>query len=132
MADASELVRANASRLRDEPNIWLATTRADGRPHLIPIWFCFVNGRFYMCSSGQTVKVRNATARPHACVSLESGSKPLFAEGEVRVLRRPFPDAVKAEFVRKFDWDLDAEPEYDVVLEVIPTKWRGWITAPGD
>jgi len=126
MADAAALVRANEERLRDEPNIWLATTRPDGRPHLVPIWACFVDGRFYVCTSSRSVKVRNALANPYACVALESGSKPLFVDGELRVLRRPFPEPVKTEFLRKFDWELDAEPEYDVVLEVIPTKWRGW------
>jgi hypothetical protein len=27
-------------RLRSEPIIWLATTRPDGGPHNIPVWFC--------------------------------------------------------------------------------------------
>ena len=31
-----------------------------------------------------------------------------------------------AEFVRKFDWDLDSEPEYDVLIEVVPTRWLRW------
>jgi hypothetical protein len=126
MADSETLAAANADRLRDEPNIWLATTRPDGRPHLVPIWFGFVNGRFYVCTSSNSVKVRNVTAAPHACVALENGSRPLFVDGQARVLRRPFPEPVKAEFARKFDWDLDAEPEYDAVVEINPTRWRGW------
>ena len=118
-------------RLASEQNIWLATVRPNGRPHLVPIWFGYVDGHFYVCTWATSVKVRNVQANPYACVSLESGTKPLMAEGSVQILRRPFPEAVKAEFARKFDWDLDDEPEYDVVLEIIPIKWRRGQTGQG-
>jgi PPOX class probable F420-dependent enzyme len=113
-------------RLRDEPNIWLATTRRDGRPHLVPIWFVFVDDRFYVCTTSGSVKVRNIRARPTASVALESGSRPVMAEGRAQVLERPYPAAVAAEFVRKFDWDLDSEPEYDALVEVTPERWMRW------
>ena len=29
-------------RLRTEANVWLATMRPDGRPHVSPIWFVWV------------------------------------------------------------------------------------------
>ena len=35
------------ARLQTERNIWLATTRPNGKPHLIPIWFVWLNERFY-------------------------------------------------------------------------------------
>ena len=113
-------------RLRDEPNIWLATTRSDGRPHLVPIWFVFVDDRFYVCTTSRSVKVRNISEHPIASVALESGSHPMIAEGTARVVARPYPAAVAAEFERKFDWDLDSEPEYDALIEVTPTRWMRW------
>lgn len=118
--------RLDLSRLRDEQNLWLATTRPDGRPHLTPIWFAYVDDRFYVCTSSKAVKVRNVRANPKASVSLESGNQPVIVEGEARVLGRPYPPSVAAEFVRKFDWDLDSEPEYDALIEVTPTKWMRW------
>ena len=114
------------TRLRDEANLWLATTRRDGRPHLTPIWFVFVDGRFYVCTTSKAVKTRNVRANPAASVSLESGNQPIIAEGPANVIERPYPDAVAAEFLRKFDWDLDSEPEYDVLIEVVPTRWLRW------
>ena len=114
------------ARLRDEPNIWLSTTRPDGRPHLVPIWFVFVGDRFYVCTTDKSVKVRNIRARPIATVALESGNQPVIAEGTARVLHRPYPPSVADEFVRKFDWDLDAEPEYDALVEITPTRWLRW------
>ncbi len=111
-------------QLRDEPNLWFASTRPDGRPHLIPIWFGFAAGRFYVCTQSSSVKVHNVRADPRVVVSLEDASDPIVADGTARIVERPFPAHVKAEFVRKFEWELDDEPEYDVVIEVEPTKWR--------
>ena len=116
----------DSSRMRDEPNIWLATTRPDGRPHLVPIWFVFVDDRFYVCTAGQSVKVRHVRANATASVSLASGNPPVIAEGTARVVSRPYPAAVAAEFLRKFDWDLDSEPEYDALIEVTPNRWLRW------
>jgi hypothetical protein len=114
------------TRLRDEPNIWFATTRRDGRPHLVPIWFAFVDGRFYVCTTHASVKVRNIRAGSAVTVALERGDQPVIAEGTARVLHRPYPALVADEFARKFDWDLDAEPEYDALVEMTPTRWLRW------
>ena len=118
--------RLDTARLRDEQNLWLATTRPDGRPHLTPIWFVYVDDRFYVCTSSKAVKARNVRASARASVALESGSQPVIVEGAARVLSRPYPPTVAAEFERKFDWDLDSEPEYDALIEVIPTRWLRW------
>ena len=118
--------RLDTARLRDEQNLWFATTRPDGRPHLTPIWFVYVDDRFYVCTSSKAVKARNVRATAKASVALESGSQPMVVEGEARVLGRPYPASVAAEFERKFDWDLDSEPEYDALIEVAPTRWLRW------
>ena len=68
--------RTADARLAAEQNIWLATTRPDGRPHLVAIWFGYVDGRFYVCTWGSSVKVNNVAHNPRAVVSLESGAKP--------------------------------------------------------
>ena len=38
-AHVIEIDDAAAQRLATEPILWLATTRPDGRPHLVPVWF---------------------------------------------------------------------------------------------
>jgi hypothetical protein len=113
-------------RLRDETNIWLSSTRRNGRAHLVPIWFVFVDGRFYVCTTDSSVKVRNIRAQPFVSVALESGDQPVIAEGRARVRHRPYPRKIAAEFARKFEWDLDAEAEYDALVEITPTRWLRW------
>ena len=53
--------------------LWLATTRPDGRPHLTPIWYRLVDGRFWMCATAGAVKVRNLEANPACSVAVEEG-----------------------------------------------------------
>src|SRR4029434_4092759 len=46
-------------RLGKERNIWIATVRRDGRPHIVPVWFACVDDRIYVCIEAQSVKGRN-------------------------------------------------------------------------
>jgi uncharacterized pyridoxamine 5'-phosphate oxidase family protein len=117
---------ANEERLLNERNVWLATTRPNGKPHLIPIWFVWVNERFYICTSEHSVKVRNLRANPRASVSLEDGNHPVIAECSVRFVQTPFPEEVVAAFQRKFDWNIATDRDYSCLLELTPKKWLQW------
>lgn len=113
-------------RLQTERNIWLATTRPNGKPHLIPIWFVWVEERFYICTSGDSVKVKNLMANPRASVALEDGNRPLIAECTVRFVEKPFPEAVVQTFIDKFDWDIRNDSSYGALVELAPEKWLSW------
>ena len=113
-------------RLDDETTIWLATVRGDGRPHLTPIWFVWVDQRVWVCTGADAVKTRNVTANPRVALSLESGSKPLVAEGVAVVHQRPYPPAVVDAFAAKFDWDItrpDEDASYDALWEITVERW---------
>jgi hypothetical protein len=107
--------------------LWLATTRPDGRPHLTPIWFRFVEGRFWMCATPDAVKVRNLTLQPSCSVAVEGVGRPVVAEGHARLHHRadgPFPVPVVTAFRQGFDWDIDADDEgYTCLVEVEVRRW---------
>ncbi|HIP71175.1 MAG TPA: pyridoxamine 5'-phosphate oxidase family protein, partial [Anaerolineae bacterium] len=42
--------QAMIGRLGREMTIWLATVRRDGRPHLTPLWFIWLDGKIYVSS----------------------------------------------------------------------------------
>jgi len=113
-------------RLHEEPNIWLATTRPDGRPHLIPLWFVWRRGRLYLCVESRSVKARNIRVEPRVSLALQDGSKPAICEGLARVLTEPWPPEVTQAFLKKYDWGIDPKDEYDQLIEVKPTRWLGW------
>jgi pyridoxine/pyridoxamine 5'-phosphate oxidase len=110
----------NAPRWETERNIWLATVRADGRPHLVPIWFVEEAGRWYICTSAGSVKARNLQNNPRAMWSLEDGDQAQVWEGTAQTVAPP--PAVVRKFKEKFDWDITTDTQYGVVFELTPSK----------
>jgi F420H(2)-dependent biliverdin reductase len=110
-------------RLQTEQNLWLATVRSDGSPHLVPIWFVWVTGKIYLCTGADSVKVRNLSQNPRVSIALEDGRKPIVLEG----LAKPIgavPTAVSEAFKKKYDWDISTDGEYNQVVEIEPKRIR--------
>jgi len=113
-------------RLREERNVWVATSRGDGSPHLTPIWFVHVGGAIWICTERGNVKSRNVRRRPAVALALEDGDRPVVLEGTVQVHERPYPEDVVAAFRSKFDWDIargDDDGEYAALWEIRPERW---------
>ena len=110
-------------RLQTEQNLWLATVRPTGAPHLVPIWFVWVAGKIYLCTGSGSVKVRNLKQHPHVSIALEDGNQPIVIEGLAQPIRQA-DTAVIAEFHRKYDWDITSDNTYTQVIEIEPIKIR--------
>jgi PPOX class probable F420-dependent enzyme len=118
---------AERTRLGTDQNAWLCTVRPDGRPHMTPIWFVFVDDRFWFATGQTTVKARNVVAEPRVSVSLEDGDDPVVAEGRVTVHFDLRPAGVAAAFAAKYDWDITIPIAPRVgrilLLELVIDKW---------
>ena len=44
--------------LRAQRTIWIGTTRPNGRPHSIPVWFCWDGANLYFVTKRSTQKRR--------------------------------------------------------------------------
>jgi F420H(2)-dependent biliverdin reductase len=112
-------------RLRTEANVWMATVRPDGRPHIVPIWFVWVAEQFWIATGPTAVKVKNLRASPLMSVALEDGNRPIVAEGTVAVHDTlvAVPISVIQAFSRKYEWTLSDEAGGVCVIEMTPTKW---------
>lgn len=93
------------SELTDSLHYWLATTRPDGRPHVVPRWGVWLDGRFWYDGSPETVHVRNLENNLECVLHLESGEKAVIVEG--RSLRPEaivgeLGDRLAAEYSRKY------------------------------
>jgi hypothetical protein len=116
-----------ADRLATEPNIWLATVRPDGPPHLVAIWFVHVDGRIWVCTGASSVKVGNIAADPRTTFSLEDGNRSVIGEGTAHVSPMPYPTAVISAFVEKFDWDItspDSAMGELALIRIDVDRWR--------
>lgn len=114
------------ARLETEANIWFSTVRADGRPHLTPVWFAWSDGRLYACIEAGSVKAGNLRHNARVSLALENGSKPVICEGTAAFVSPPWPEPVVAIFRAKYDWDITTDGQYDTLVEVTPVKWLSW------
>jgi len=64
----------------------LATQRADGSPHAVPVGFTFANGVARVITFAPSVKARNARRGGRASVTQIDGARWVTFEGPVRLL----------------------------------------------
>ena len=62
-------------------SIWLATTRSDGRPHAVPVWFWWDGTRLYFNAAPGSRKLANLRNQPSAVAHLGDGDDTLIIEG---------------------------------------------------
>ncbi len=113
-------------RLARERNIWLATVRPDGRPHLVPLWFAWHERQLYLCIQPGSVKAANLAQNPRVSLALENGDAPLICEGVASVVPPPWPEALSVIFQQKYGWDIVVDNDYTQLVGVQPRKWLSW------
>ena len=74
-----------AGQLERSRNYWIATVRADGSPHVMPVWGVWLDGAFYFDTHPESQKVRNLRRQSRAVVHLENGSEVVILEGTIDV-----------------------------------------------
>jgi hypothetical protein len=68
-------------RLVAAESYWLATTRPNGTPHVVPRWGVWVEGRFWYDGDPATRHARNLVENPACALHLESGTEAVIVEG---------------------------------------------------
>lgn len=108
-------------RLQSAQNIWLATVRPNGTPHLVPIWFVWLDNSAFICTGRSSVKGRNMLANPRVAFALEDGNDPLVIQAEAQLVTEITP-AVVAAFQQKYDWRIVDDAQYNAVFRLNPTR----------
>ena len=70
-------------RLTGALHYWLATTRPDDRPHLVPIDGVWLDAACYFGGDPTTVHMVNLAANPRAVLHLDDSEAAVIVEGEV-------------------------------------------------
>lgn len=129
------------TRLRESLHYWLATTRPNGRPHVVPRWGVWVDGAFWYDGSPETVHVRNLEKNANTVLHLESGSEVTIVEGSSL---RPDPiigelgERLSAEYARKYgpQYTPSADAWSDEIAggmrQIEPVKVIAWSDFPKD
>ncbi len=130
------------ARLRASPQYWMATTRPDGRPHVVPRWGVWVDGRLWYDGAPTTVHVRNLLRNPACTLHLEDGWRAVIVDGTSQPARPPgvdFGARLAAAFAEKYT-DRGYQPEPDAwegpgaggLVVFGPAKAVAWFDFPTD
>ena len=68
---------------------WLSTTRPDGRPHAVPVWFLWEEGLVYFTTAATSQKGVNLTTQPYAVLHVGDGDDVIIVEGPTSLVTDP-------------------------------------------
>lgn len=116
----------------------LATTRDDGTPHVVPVWYLYENCTFYIGTHTRTAKAKNAerTGRAGFCIDVGVHSPDIFGvagSGITRLLteKRVVAAIATRILARYYDSIYDSQAQElladtDCIIELQPEKMTGW------
>jgi len=120
----------------------MATVGADGRPHLVAMWFGLVDGRIYFETKAKSQKAVNLRRDPRITVSVEAGDtydqlRGVSIDGTTTLIDDPASDEYWAAGVSVFEryqgpYSEDMRPFVEVmmnkriVVRVDPLRVRSW------
>jgi pyridoxine/pyridoxamine 5'-phosphate oxidase len=114
-------------RLVAARNYWLCTTRADGRPHAMPLWGLWLDGAVVFSTDPDSLKGRNLAAKPEVVVHLESGDDVVIVEGHAeRLAATELPERFVDAYEKKYAYRPDtADPSFGF-YRVKPSQVLAW------
>jgi PPOX class probable F420-dependent enzyme len=130
-----------AARLRrflvEEPIVWLSTVRADGAPHLVPIWFWWDGEALLVFSKPEAVKVRNLRADPRVMLALGDPDEDFdvgLLRGRAEILHEPTSKVLPEGHIAKYADRLasiglsvaEYAATYSLVIRIVPDQALGW------
>jgi PPOX class probable F420-dependent enzyme len=123
-------------RLRTDQIVWFGTVRADGQPHLVPVWFLW-DGESVLVFSKPDQKVRDLRANPRATLHFNStpqGGEVVVLEGTAELLEQPSGEVAPPAYFEKYAAGIvsfGSTPEqlmvdYPQPIRFRPTKILAW------
>ena len=127
--------------LEQAMHYWLSSVRPDGRPHSVPRWGVWMDGRFWYDGAPTTRHTRNVEVNPAVTLTLESGTQVVIVEGE-SVATRADPEGLGARLSQAFTKyaDSDYSPGSDSwsgqdgggLRVITPHRVLAWFDFPKD
>jgi nitroimidazol reductase NimA-like FMN-containing flavoprotein (pyridoxamine 5'-phosphate oxidase superfamily) len=130
------------TRLAEGDTYWLATVRADGRPHVVPVLAVWADEALHFAAGDATRKAADLTRDQRCVVTTGAPALDLVVEGRAaRILDEARLRRVAEAYAAKYDWHVSirdgafhaegaptAGPPPFGVYEVIPTTVFGFPT----
>jgi nitroimidazol reductase NimA-like FMN-containing flavoprotein (pyridoxamine 5'-phosphate oxidase superfamily) len=121
-------------RLESSERYWLATTRSDGRPHVIPIDGLWLDGTWYFGGAPETIHQRSVKANASVVMHLEETMRAVIVEGVAEWLTPSAQDAKRlAEAnVKKYGYPTSPDQYARGVWGLRPRRVLAWNSFPTD
>lgn len=121
-------------RLAKSHNYWIATTRPDGRPHVMVVWGLWLDEAFCFSTGRDSRKARNLAGNPRCVVCTDNAAEAVIVEGLAERLPfrsdLPFFKKFIREYKKKYDWQIDGSEGdlYTVRPRVVFGFWEEQFT----
>lgn len=116
------------ARLAEAKHYWLATTRPDGRPHVVALDGLWIDRRWYFGGVPTTRWQRNLRADPRAILHLEDAASAVIVEGTCAVEQpdQAFAEQLAATSRAKYGYGPPASVYLGGVWALRPARARAW------
>ena len=107
-----ELARERLANPEHQRTCWIATTRPDGQPHLMPVIGFWIDGAMHIIAGEGTRKARNIAADSRCVIATTSTTLPsldLVVEGRAEALTDDGEVRRVVEFLGDRNWPLEPE-----------------------
>ncbi len=116
-------------RLRDAHGYWIATTDADGSPHLAAVWAVWFDGAVCFSTGGRSRKARNLVRDPRCAVTPGETAESLVMHGTARRLTDSKKlDLMRTIYLAKYGEGFP-DPAENPVFSVAPATAFGIVEA---
>jgi nitroimidazol reductase NimA-like FMN-containing flavoprotein (pyridoxamine 5'-phosphate oxidase superfamily) len=124
--------------LKSQKILRLATIDSFGNPHIVPVWYMFVNDKFYVGTNTHTKKARNIKKNPKIAFCVDSGIKSpnilgVMGIGKARLLlKQNRVEILAKKILLRYFMNLKNQSaqhllnETDCIIEIIPNKITIW------
>jgi general stress protein 26 len=128
----------NSDFIRSQKILRLATIDSQGNPHIIPVWYDYINGKFYIGTNTRTMKARNIKKNPRVSFCVDVGIKSpdifgIMGIGRARlILENKRVQLVAKKILLRYFKSLKNKStqqllnDTDCIIEIIPKKLTSW------
>jgi nitroimidazol reductase NimA-like FMN-containing flavoprotein (pyridoxamine 5'-phosphate oxidase superfamily) len=126
-----------SERMTEALHYWVSTVTPDGRPSATPVDGIWLDERLYFGGSTETLRHRNLTANPSACVHLESAKDVVILHGravELKGMSRNLAVRLSEASNKKYGYGFkpDQYEKTPGIFEFRPRRVLAWKQFPKD
>jgi general stress protein 26 len=124
--------------MKSQKILRLATIDPQGNPHIVPVWYDYINGKFYVGTNTRTVKAKNVRNNPRVSFCVDVGIKSpdifgIMGIGRARlILENKRVQSVAKRILLRYFKSLENKSaqqlleDTDCIIEIIPKKLTTW------